>query len=127
MLMIIDNEFMRKTLRQWLSEQFTKLTIIEAGSGEEALDILQSKSPELVLMDIFLPNMTGIETTKHIKILFPDTLVIFLTIHEDGIYQSLAADAGADACVLKHKLYTDLIPAILSVLRDDGGIYDDFS
>ncbi|MBC8508916.1 MAG: response regulator transcription factor, partial [Chloroflexi bacterium] len=95
-LMIIDHEFMRKTLGQWLFGQLTGLTIIEAGCGEDALDILRTKSPDLILMDIFLPDVSAVKILRQIKTLYPDTPVIFLTTHEDGVYQSLAENAGAD-------------------------------
>ena len=118
MLMVIGHEFMRKTLGLWLSEQLTGLSIIEAGCGEDALDVLRTKSPDLVLMDNFLPDVSGVEATRQIKTLYPGTPVIFLPTYEDEMYQSLAENAGADECVSKNKMYTDLIPAILSVLGD---------
>ena len=118
MLMVIGHEFLRKTLGQWMSEQLKDFSIIEAGCSEDALDILRTKSPDLVLMDIFLPSVSGVEATRQIKALYPDIPVVFLTTYEDGVYQSMVENAGAGACVSKNKMYTDLIPAILSVLGD---------
>ncbi|MBL7162751.1 MAG: response regulator transcription factor [Anaerolineales bacterium] len=112
-----DHNIMRKTLRQWLSSKFPNLQVFEASSGEQALDVLQGSTVELVLMDIHLPGMNGIDTTKQIKSAYPDLPVIVLTVQEDERYQAEATKAGADAYVVKRKMYTELIPLMLSFIN----------
>jgi len=112
-----DHNIMRKTLRQWLSSKFPNLQVFEASSGEQALDVLQGSTVELVLMDIHLPGMNGIDTTKQIKSAYPDLPVIVLTVQEDERYQAEAIKAGADAYVVKRKMYAELIPLILSFIN----------
>lgn len=116
--MIIGNKILRQTLRHLLSEQIADLTIIESGREEDHLVIIRKKSPDLVLIDEFPLYVACLGTIKHVKELFPDIPVIFLTRHEREVYQSLATDAGADACVLKNQLSSVLIPTILRLLGE---------
>ena len=111
-----DHNIMRKTLRQWLSTKFPELRVVEANSGEQALDSLRDNEFHLVLMDIHLPGINGITTTTHIKNEFPDLPVIVLTVQEDERYQYEAKQAGADAYVIKRKMYADLVPLMFSFL-----------
>ncbi len=112
-----DHNIMRKTLRQWLSNKFPDLKVFEAHSGEQALKILTDSFVDLVLMDIHLPGINGIETTKQIKSIFPELPVIVLTVQEDVRYQAEAKQVGADAYVVKRKMYTDLVPLMMSFIE----------
>ncbi len=109
-----DHNIMRKTLRQWLSNKFPELQICEANSGEQALKVLDDTSVDLVLMDIHLPGINGIATTQQIKLKYPKLPVIVLTVQEDERYQAKAKQVGADAYVVKRKMYADLVPLLLS-------------
>ncbi|MBC8505077.1 MAG: response regulator transcription factor [Chloroflexi bacterium] len=111
-----DHNIMRKTLRQWLATKFPNLRVIEANSGEQALERLRDNEFHLVLMDIHLPGINGITTTTRIKNEFPNLPVIVLTVQEDERYQFEATQAGADAYVIKRKMYADLVPLMLSFL-----------
>ena len=112
-----DHSVIRSTLREWLCEEFPNLVVHEASSGENALALLESApDPDLVVMDFHLPGLTGIETTREIKAQHPQVPVIILTIQEDRQYVERAMDAGAEGYVIKRKMYSDLLPAISSVL-----------
>ncbi len=111
-----DHNIMRKTLRQWLATKFPDLRVVEANSGEQALDRLRVNEFNLVLMDIHLPGINGITTTSQIKTEYPNLPVIVLTVQEDERYQHEAKQAGADAYVIKRKMYADLVPLMLSFL-----------
>ena len=110
-----DHNIMRKTLRQWLSSKFSNLQIYEANSGEQTIQVLEETSVDLVLMDIHLPGINGIDTTKQIKTLYPDLPVIVLTVQEDERYKVEARQVGADAYVIKRKMYADLVPLMMSL------------
>ena len=112
LLIVEDHHIMRRTLRQWLSESLPELTILEAPSGEQALEITEREIPGVVLMDIHLPGMNGVETIKQLKGRFPETRVIVLTVQEDSRYRKTAFDAGADAYVVKRQMYEQLISTI---------------
>lgn len=111
-----DHHFIRKTLREWLTKELPSAEILEVSNGEDALSFCQSRTPDLVLMDVHLPDMNGIEATEQLKNHFPALPVVILTVQEDGHYKDEAINAGADAYVIKHHMYTDLIPAIKGVL-----------
>jgi len=121
-----DHSVIRSTLRDWLCEEFPDLVVHEASSGENALAFLESAhDPDLVVMDFHLPGLTGIETTREIKAQHPQIPVIILTIQEDRQYIERAMDAGADGYVIKRKMYSDLLPAISSVLA--GKVYSNIA
>ena len=87
------------------------------GTGEEALRILPQNPPDAVLMDIFLPRMSGIECTSKLKELLPETQIIILTAMDDQELVFLALEAGADGYLLKRTKPADLRVALLDVLN----------
>jgi len=119
-LIVDDHHIIRRTLKQWLSGKYADVEIIEASSGEDALDVLDEHSVDLTLMDIHLPGIDGIEATRQIKEMHQDVRVIMLTVQEMERYQTNALESGADGYVIKRQMYTDLIPVISSVLKSDS-------
>jgi DNA-binding NarL/FixJ family response regulator len=86
-------------------------------SGEEALRVIPTVQPDIVLMDIFLPRMSGIECTAHLKELLPKIQILILTAVEDDELVFMALQAGADGYLLKRTKPVDLQAALLEVLR----------
>jgi DNA-binding NarL/FixJ family response regulator len=85
-------------------------------SGEEALRTIPSMAPEVVLMDIFLPRMSGIECTSRLKLQLPKIQILMLTAVEDDELVFMALEAGADGYLLKRTKPDDLRTAMLDVL-----------
>ena len=85
-------------------------------TGEEALRIIPPERPDVVLMDIFLPRMSGIECTARLKVLLPQTQIVILTAMDDQELVFLALEAGADGYLLKRTKPADLRNALLDVL-----------
>lgn len=85
-------------------------------SGEEALRIIPQVQPDVILMDIFLPRMSGIECTARLKVLLPQIQIIILTAMDDQELVFLALEAGADGYLLKRTKPADLRAALLDVL-----------
>ena len=85
-------------------------------SGEEALREIPAIKPDIILMDIFLPRMSGIECTARLKALLPDTQIIILTAMNDRELVYLALEAGADGYLLKRIKPADLRQALLDAL-----------
>jgi DNA-binding NarL/FixJ family response regulator len=85
-------------------------------SGENALRVIPSLKPDVVLMDIFLPRMSGIDCTAQLKLLMPDTPILVLTAVDDHELVFMALRAGADGYLLKHTKPDDLQTAIQDVL-----------
>jgi DNA-binding NarL/FixJ family response regulator len=90
--------------------------VCAAGSGEEALKLIPPAKPGVVLMDIFLPRMSGIECTARLKALLPKTPIVILTASDDDEMVFLALEAGADGYLLKRTKPADLRAALLDVL-----------
>jgi len=86
-------------------------------SGEEALRVIPTAQPQVVLMDIFLPRMSGIECTARLKELLPKIQIVMLTGVDDNELVFMALQAGADGFLLKRTKPTDLRVALLEVVR----------
>jgi DNA-binding NarL/FixJ family response regulator len=86
------------------------------GSGEEALRVIPTVHPDVVLMDIFLPRMSGIECTSQLKALLPGIQIVILTAVDDNELVFMALQAGADGYLLKHTKPSDLRQALSQVL-----------
>jgi DNA-binding NarL/FixJ family response regulator len=117
-LIVEDHDAVRGSLREWLETVFPQCHILEAASGEEAVVMAQANTPRLVVMDIGLPQMSGIEATRRIKVQVPSAQVVMLTIHEDDAYRTDAQAAGASAFVPKRRMQTKLIPTLTALLPD---------
>jgi DNA-binding NarL/FixJ family response regulator len=115
-LIVEDQELVRRALRKLLEVVYSRYQVIEAASGEEALGLTKTEQPHLVIMDITLPGMNGIEATQRIRAAYPTTQVVMFTIHEDQIYREEAEAAGAIAYVPKRALQSELLPQLTSLL-----------
>ena len=89
---------------------------LAAESGERALELCAEHAPQIVIMDISLPGINGIEATRRIKALLPDTCVLMHSSHDLQVYRDGSAAAGASAFVPKNRTFSDLVPAISSLL-----------
>lgn len=117
-LLVDDHEIVRKALRSWLEVKYPHVRVYEVASGEEAIAFVRSESPSLVLMDITMPGIDGIQATQQIKDISPATQVMMLTIHNDTVYRDYASAAGASAYVAKQAINRDLIPALSRILAN---------
>lgn len=121
-LIVDDHQIVRDGLRLIISSVPEYEVIGESSDGMAAIAAVNSLKPDIVLMDISMPKMTGIEATRQIKALHPQTRVLMLTIHksEDQILESF--NAGADGYVLKHATREELLLAIKSVHKGESFI-----
>jgi DNA-binding NarL/FixJ family response regulator len=94
--------------------------IVGCATGEEAVRVIPQQQPDVVLMDIFLPRMSGIECTVRLKELLPNTQIVILTAMDDQELVFLALEAGADGYLLKRTKPSDLRKALLDVLGGGG-------
>jgi len=112
-----DQEPLRNTLARVISRAEDFLCVSHYGSAEEALKDLPNVKPQVVLMDINLPGMNGVECVRQLKQLLPGTQVMMLTVYEDteNIFNALAA--GASGYMLKRTPRAELLDAIKEVHR----------
>ena len=123
LLLVDDHEVVRSGLRMLLENEAGLDIEGEADTGEGALKMVETLKPDVVIMDITLPDMSGIETTRRIKEIHPDVAVIALTIHEDQQYFFEMLQAGASGYVPKRAAPDDLITAIRATSRGEMYIY----
>jgi DNA-binding NarL/FixJ family response regulator len=113
-----DHAVLRQLLQTQLKEWFADLDIVEAEDGEHAVAVAAEIGPDVVIMDLDLPGMSGIEATRAIKKLQPDTRIVVLTVHELEAYQAGAAEAGADAYIAKRHIQSKLRDVLTRMLAE---------
>ncbi len=112
-----DNDKLRATLARALNRAEGFRCISEYANAEDALKALPQDSPNVVLMDINLPGMNGVECARHLKQLVPKTQIVMLTVYEDTENIFNALKAGATGYMLKRTTQAELIEAIREVHR----------
>jgi len=123
LLLVDDHEVVRTGLRMLLENQPNIKIIGEANTGLQALEMAESLKPDVVIMDITLPDISGIEATRKLRQSHPDLPVVALTIHEDEQYFFEMLQAGASAYVPKRAAPEDLLNAIQAVHAGEVYIY----
>ena len=94
----------------------TVIIVGEAGGGEEALSLVLRRRPDIVVADLLMPRLNGIELTRRIKQELPDTKIILMTAYPGEANRRLAFVGGADGFLDKTALVTDLLPAIRDII-----------
>jgi two-component system response regulator NreC len=120
-ILVDDHDVVRTGLHSYLNTQPDVKVIAEARNGEEALQRAAEFKPDLVIMDITMPGMDGMEATRQLKAAYPEVLVLALTVHEDKEYFMEMLAAGASGYITKQAAADDLVAAIRSVAS--GQIY----
>ena len=90
-----------------------RITIVgEAASGEEALAVVLRERPDVVIADLMMPRLNGLELTRRIKQDRPQTKILLMSAYTEDTYRRIASVSGADGFVNKHLIHTGLLPAI---------------
>lgn len=119
-LLVDDHSVVRHGFGMILSAQPDLEVIGEAINGREAVDIAQKLKPDVVVMDVSMPELNGIEATRRILTAFPHTRVLALSMHKDSVYVREILRAGARGYLLKDASGEDLVGAVRAVARGDG-------
>jgi DNA-binding NarL/FixJ family response regulator len=114
---------MREGVRSLLEIHEDMDVIGEAGDGREAVAQVSELAPDIVLLDISMPFMDGLEATRRIRKANPNTSVLVLTQHEDKEYVLSAVKAGAAGCISKKAVSSELISAIRAIHRGGSFLY----
>lgn len=118
-LLVDDHGVLRAGLRALLNREKDMQVVGEAGSAAEALHLSGQLAPDVILMDISLPDQSGIQVTQTIKARYPKLRILILTIHEDEGLLRAAIQNGASGYILKRAVASELVNAIHSVQAGD--------
>ena len=116
-----DHRIMREGLRSLLEKSGNFECIAEADDGYQAVKLAMELRPDIVIMDIAMPNLNGIEATRQIKSDLPEVEVVVLSMHATRNYVLQVLQAGASAYLLKDSAFEELSTALLAISR--GGMY----
>jgi DNA-binding NarL/FixJ family response regulator len=116
-LLADDHKLIRGGLRLVIDQQPDLSVVGEADDGRQAVELAKSLKPKVVVMDIGMPNLNGIEAARQITAMHPDRAVIMLSMHSDEGYVLRALGAGARGYLLKDSATTDLVQAIRAVVE----------
>jgi DNA-binding NarL/FixJ family response regulator len=119
-LLVDDHAILREGLKMVLDAQPGITVVGEAENGREALELVEELHPDVVVMDIAMPQMNGAEATRQIKRRFPQTRVVILTMHENQQYLMQIVNAGATGAVLKRSAGSELVTAVKAAARGES-------
>lgn len=111
-LLCDDNDNFRQLLMQYINSMPGVEIVGEAIDGVDVIEKTEKLDPDLVLMDLSMPNQSGLDATKTIKEKWPEKSVIILTLYEDSVYKELADEFHADGFIAKSSIKTQL-PAVI--------------
>ncbi|GAA1381284.1 MULTISPECIES: response regulator transcription factor [Peribacillus] len=120
-VIIDDHQLFREGVKRILDFESSFDVVAEGDDGSEAMDLVETHKPDVVIMDINMPNMNGVEATKMLVSRYPETKVIILSIHDDENYVQHALKTGAQGYLLKEMDADALIDAVRVVA--EGGSY----
>jgi DNA-binding NarL/FixJ family response regulator len=118
-LLVDDHSLVRRGFRRMLEDEADIRVVGEASDGEEAVKLARSLKPQVIVMDCALPGINGLQATRKILQLLPDTLVLMLSLHTEETWVRQAIDAGARGYVLKNAMDLELSSAIRRLVKGE--------
>jgi len=122
-LVVDDHAIVREGVRMILAKENDLEVVGEAGDGQQALDLTELLRPDVIIMDISMPGMGGIEATQTVRAKHPEVQVLALTMHEDESYVFQLLRAGAAGYVLKRAAAQDLVQAVRAAAKGEAFLY----
>ncbi len=121
LMLVDDHEVIRVGLKTFLQTQADFDVVAEAGNGEEAVNRAMEYHPDVILMDISMPGVDGLEATRRLGALCPECFVLALTVHDDKQYLMQMLAAGASGYITKQAAAEELVEAIHTIAS--GNVY----
>ena len=121
-LLADDHTIVRQGLKLILSAHADMQVVGEASNGREAVELAEKLKPDIVLMDVAMPELTGIEATRRMVEMNSRVRILVLSMHKEAVYVREILRAGARGYILKDVIDTELLSAVRSVARGDGYI-----
>jgi len=122
-LLAEDHVVVREGTRELIRRERDMEVVGEAGDGEEAIELVTKLQPDVVIMDIAMPKVNGIEATRRIKELYPATAVLILTAYDNEQYIFALLEAGAAGYLLKNVRRSELIDAVRAVYAGESVLH----
>ena len=117
-VVVDDSADYRDIVRNLLASESDTLIIVgEAADGEEGLAAVLRERPDIVITDLVMPHLNGVELTRRIRRELPHTKIILMSSHPEDAYRLMASDSGADVFVNKWVIHDTLVPAIRDLVR----------
>jgi DNA-binding NarL/FixJ family response regulator len=117
-----DHAVVRKGIREFLEQSGDIIVVAEATDGAEAVDLVAEHQPDVAVLDIQMPGVTGIDATRRIKAEHPGVRVLVLTAYDDDPYIFALLQAGASGYILKTADSTELVHAVRAVHRGESAL-----
>ena len=121
-LLADDHVLVRQGIRQFLEDESDIEVVAEADNGAQALWLIEQHQPDIAVLDIRMPGMTGIEATRRIKAQLPQVRVLILTAYDDDPYVFALLHAGANGYVLKTASADELVRAVRTVYEGQSAL-----
>ena len=115
-----DHGIVRSGVRMLIDRQPGMSVVAEAGDGAHAVELALAERPDVAILDVSMPRLTGTQAAREIRAQLPGTGVLLLSMHDDERYMSDAFEAGAGGYVLKSQADTDLVDAVRAVARGEA-------
>jgi len=119
-LLADDHAVVRQGFRMILAAHPDMEIVGEAGNGREAVELAERLKPEVVVMDVSMPELNGIEATRRLAASMPHSRVLALSMHKDSVYVREILRAGARGYLLKDSVADDLVSAVRAVASGEG-------
>jgi DNA-binding NarL/FixJ family response regulator len=114
-VLVDDHALVRQGFRRILEDEEDILVVGEAGDGAETLNLLRAQQPDIVVLDMSMPEMNGLQVTREVLKQFPGTRILILSMYSDEQYVRNAIDAGAHGYILKGSNGPDMVRAVRAV------------
>ena len=114
-LLADDNQPVRRGIAMLLSQEKSWTVCGEASNSAEVLTLAEELRPDAILLDVSMPGIHGLETTRALRQRLPETRVLIISQHDPHHLRPLALEAGAVECIDKSRLATDLLPALREI------------
>ncbi|MBN1882972.1 MAG: response regulator transcription factor [Deltaproteobacteria bacterium] len=112
-LIVDDHDQFRNSLKELITSRFSSFRCEEAKSGKDAMLLVETVQPDLIFMDIKLPDNNGLELTRRIKKTHPEKIIIVITQHDIPEYKEASLESGADYFISKGSMDTDDIVRLI--------------